>query len=163
MICFLIPWPTTKEHRHQEGSCNETEILCQGSFYGIFPWDYTCESRYDGCPVTCLSGQHVCTTPPLCEDCSAVNYCSEQPCPIATWFAVPGKFVFVLMSDYLKRLLVRNLNDQRLVWPMAKWFVIVCRFVICSPVILMGEDEKYARIPHSCLHFSSISNILWIM
>lgn len=70
------------QDRLQASSCNDTEILCPGSFYSIFPWSYTCASASDGCPVSCASGEHVCTTPPLCELCAAVNYCSQQPCPV---------------------------------------------------------------------------------
>eukprot|EP00438_Fugacium_kawagutii_P004882 Skav232189 [mRNA] locus=scaffold4523:65042:67062:- [translate_table: standard] len=62
-------------------ACNVSEVLCEGTFYSFFPWDYTCVPRNVGCPVSCRSGEHVCTTPPMCEDCAAVNYCSGQPCP----------------------------------------------------------------------------------
>jgi len=67
------------------GQCNESEILCEGDYYNFFPWDYSCASRREGCPVSCASGEHVCTTPAMCENCAAVQYCSTQPCPTDPW------------------------------------------------------------------------------
>lgn len=69
------------QHKVATGQCNESEILCEGDYYNFFPWDYSCASRREGCPVSCASGEHVCTTPAMCENCAAVQYCSTQPCP----------------------------------------------------------------------------------
>ncbi|CAJ1395199.1 unnamed protein product [Effrenium voratum] len=62
--------------------CKSSEVLCAGSFYPVFPWDYACFPLSEGCPVACGTGEVVCTTPQMCENCSAVKYCSKQPCPV---------------------------------------------------------------------------------
>mmetsp|Transcript_805 Transcript_805/g.1521 ORF Transcript_805/g.1521 Transcript_805/m.1521 type:complete len:579 (-) Transcript_805:209-1945(-) len=63
-----------------EISCNDTEVPCDSVEQLSF--QQTCVSKSIGCPVACEADQHMCTTPPTCSNCSAVNYCSSQPCPV---------------------------------------------------------------------------------
>ncbi|CAE7655034.1 ndor1 [Symbiodinium sp. CCMP2456] len=67
-----------------KSSCSDSELVCQ--YWSWLPIVYSCAPRDAGCPVSCSSGEHACHTPPTCETCSAVNYCSSQPCPVVCGF-----------------------------------------------------------------------------
>ena len=42
----------------------------------------SCHPKSTGCPVTCLAGEHVCHSPPLCAGCDGYNWCSSHTCPL---------------------------------------------------------------------------------
>ena len=59
-------------------TCSPHELVCH---------DHTtmtdsCHPKSDGCPVTCLAGEHVCHSPPMCDSCDAYNWCSMHTCPL---------------------------------------------------------------------------------
>eukprot|EP00437_Effrenium_voratum_P017344 CAMPEP_0181458166 /NCGR_PEP_ID=MMETSP1110-20121109/32169_1 /TAXON_ID=174948 /ORGANISM="Symbiodinium sp., Strain CCMP421" /LENGTH=61 /DNA_ID=CAMNT_0023582645 /DNA_START=184 /DNA_END=365 /DNA_ORIENTATION=- len=42
----------------------------------------SCHNKTAGCPVTCPAGDHVCHSPPPCENCDGYNWCSAYACPV---------------------------------------------------------------------------------
>ena len=58
--------------------CTSEEVYCHDST----TMTDSCHPKSTGCPITCPAGEHVCTSPPACDDCEAYNWCSAYSCPV---------------------------------------------------------------------------------
>ncbi|CAK9058765.1 unnamed protein product [Durusdinium trenchii] len=81
--CSVDPCPTT---------CDEDEITCapepeddkdgKESEHDKKHRHFQCRPKKDGCPVECKDDQHKCFTPPACEGCVGMHWCSKEACPL---------------------------------------------------------------------------------